>query len=561
VVPPGGRDVVNVVWVSYHRATVRARGYADQGLVEWLLADVTPDAVHTTSLGQIPNGQGAIVVVPARHHAADVDRLNADLARLPWTLVMLTGDEGAEFPWRDLRHPHLRLWIQTPDPTVHAGAGRFIGDGPSAWLPSLEAAPVPDKTTSWFFAGQVTHDSRKRCASVLKRRRRWQHDGDLVATEGFMQGLPPASYLAKMLQAKVAPAPSGPVTPDTFRLYEALEAGCVPIAEGLDYWRFLFGDVPFPVLTSWAYLGDAIDDALATWPTSANRCSAWWQGVLRGLRYGLIDDLHGLGVQVPSQPITVLVSTSPIRCHPSTEIIKATVDSVQAQLPNADVLVLIDGVHGEQEHLRSDYAEYVRRLLWLCRHHWTRTTPVLFDNHRHQAAMTREALDMVRTPLVLFVEHDAPIHGEIPWDRLAAVIRAGRANLVRLHHESSILPDHQHLMLDSQPQGDPPLIRTVQWSQRPHLASTDFYRWLIHSHFAPEARTMIEDVVYGALEHARNDPAVWERYRTWIYAPAGDMKRSWHLDGRGDDPKLPMHFAYPDEPPPGAPWPQVEASV
>ena len=28
------------------------------------------------------------------------------------------------------------------------------------------------------------------------------------------------------------PCPSGPATPDSFRLWEALEAGCVPIADG-----------------------------------------------------------------------------------------------------------------------------------------------------------------------------------------------------------------------------------------------------------------------------------------------------------------------------------------
>jgi hypothetical protein len=555
--------VVNVVWLSYHPETVRARGYADQGLVEWVIAEVIPDAAHRAAFEDVPDGHGAIVVVPARHHARDAARLTADLARLPWALVVLTGDEGAEFPWRELAHPNMRLWVQTPDPVLHAGAGRFLGDGPSAWLPSLAGSGVPAKTLPWCFAGQVTHDARWRCHEALRRQERKGGGGFFFQTDGFMRGLPPAEYLGRMLAAKVCPAPSGPCTPDTFRLYEALDAGAVPIADGREYWDFLFGDVPFPVVGDWLEAPGLIDLVLADWTAWANRCFAWWQGVLARLRWDLADNLEALSGSTDFMPIsipavTVLVPTSPIPTHPSTAAIEETLASVRAQLPGAEVLVMIDGVRPEQERMRPAYGEYVRRLLWLCRHHWHRTVPLLHEVHRHQAAMTRQALDLVRTPLVLFVEHDCPIHGEVPWAGLATAVDSGRANLVRLHHESEILPDHRHLMLDgAEPQGDPPMVRTFQWSQRPHLASTAFYRRVIEKHFASDARTMIEDVMHGVAEHW-GFAGEWERFKLHIYAPPGDMKRSWHLDARGDQPKYGMHFSYPDESPPGAPWPSEQ---
>lgn len=545
--------MVNVVWLSYH-PDIRARGYADQFLVEWAIEQVVSDAFHATTIGDVPDGAGAIVVVPARHHVRDVERLNAELARLPWALVVLCGDEDAEFPWQKIAHSNHRLWVQTPDPRVHAGAGRFFGDGPSAWLPSLRGAPVPDKTLPWFFAGQLTHDARWRCHAMLRRLQR-QVGGEIVGTQGFMQGLPGPEYLERMLRAKVVPAPGGPITPDTLRLFEALEVGAVPVADGDGYWRFLFGDVPFPVVADWLHADGAIAAVLADWLPLANRCFAWWQGVLRDLRVGLTNDLAELGAPVSPEAVTVLVPTSPIPAHPDTSIIETTLTSIRAQLPRADILVLIDGVRAEQEHLRAPYEEYVRRLLWVCRHHYRRVTPVLHESHCHQAAMTRRALDMVQTPLVLFVEHDCPVYEAIPWDGLADAVLSGRANVIRLLHESSILPEHRHLVLDEVPQGDPPLVRTTQWSQRPHLATTAYYRWLIAEHFADNARTMIEDVVHGIADHYGR-LGDWQRFGIAIFAPAGDMKRSWHLDGRGSEPKYGMHFAYPHEDsPPGAPWP------
>jgi hypothetical protein len=55
--------------------------------------------------------------------------------------------------------------------------------------------------------------------------------GTFIPTKGFTQGDPHDLYYRQMADAKVAPAPSGPETPDSFRLFEALESGCVPIAD------------------------------------------------------------------------------------------------------------------------------------------------------------------------------------------------------------------------------------------------------------------------------------------------------------------------------------------
>jgi hypothetical protein len=91
-------------------------------------------------------------------------------------------------------------------------------------------------------------------------------------------------------------------------------------------------------------------------------------------------------------------------------------------------------------------------------------------------------------------------------------------------------------------EGGTPMRKTMQWSQRPHLASTAFYRQMLDRYFHPDSLTMIEDVIHGAvIEDCRKDSIMgWYSWRLWIYHPEGNIKRSYHLDGRGDDPKYEM---------------------
>lgn len=565
--------MTRVVWLGDRRLCM------DQHLVDTLLSDPADDYRHEGLLrDEAPMGPGAVVVVPARYHTPA--EITERIAGLGWCVLVLTSDEESTFDHTAVEHPNMRTWVMTPRPGQHEPGPRYLGEGCHIDTSNVLATVDPDqRTTDVVFVGQVTHEHRHAMVRGLMATVAAQPDTtvDLVATDGFMQGEERHEYLRRLARARVALAPSGPATPDSFRLHEALEAGCVPIVEDTcpafgdrGYWSLVYPDgVPFPVVHDWHdELAKTVEHVLANWRPLATRCQAWWLQQKRRLRHQLAADVAALsGEDSRGSEITVLVPTSPTSRSwrdAWTDTLEV-IDSVRVRLPDADVIVMADGVRPEQEHLRERYDDYLAALVWSCAHELDNVTPLVFDHHGHQANTTRVALEHVHTPLVLFVEHDTPLVDHVPFDDLAAVVRSGFANLVRLHHETRVLDEHQHLMLDRTPRtlghmavDEPvPLLRTVQWSQRPHLAATGFYRSLIGTYFGTESRTMIEDVMHGVVQDAwnRHGVAGWEQFRLVMYAPPGSIQRSTHLDGRGDDPKFPMLYAYDGPTPEGAPQP------
>lgn len=571
-------EVIPVVWLSYQKPTIISRGYWDQGLLErvldrrlWRPVDAI-EYSHHDGFANLPiDADGAVVVLPAQHHVEYVGWLNDDLSCLKWVVLILTGDECSLFPWQSVVHPNMRLWIMTPRPQLHRSSGaRFIGEGWHEDTPDVLSTFTDEamiKPLDWFFAGQVTHSRREECVVGL----RGVGNGQLICTPGFTQGLDRHDYLRMMAQAKIVPCPSGPGTPDSFRLYEALEAGCVPLADAYTpdkwpgYWEGLLGDVPFPVVDDWSQASVVIRDTLADWPDNANRIGAWWQAHKRSYVYALDEDVRAMtdiqAEQSADDLITILMPTSPIPSHPKTGMIEETIDSIRQRLPHAEILLMVDGVRAEQADRRDAYSEYVRRLIWMSMHHWHNVLVLNFEEHLHQGLMTRRTLEQVRTPTILFVEHDTPLCGSIPFEDIARTVMSGDVYVVRLHHEANVLEPHEYLMLDrkSQDVHGVPMKRTVQWSQRPHVASSVFYKQMAERYFGLNSRTMIEDVMYGVVENHWREHSVagWEKFKLWMYTPEGDIKRSYHLDGRETDPKYDMKVQYDGETPELAPFPGV----
>lgn len=515
-----------------------------------------------------PHLQGAVVVLPGSYNADRVDEVNRFLARLPWVLLFVTSDEESLFPVERLRHPRLVLYVEPDMTRTYDPSVRFLGMQREADTLDVLAEFEPimaARSSDVFFAGQVTHARRERMREALGDCRRWGMRVETVYTDHFAGGIKRRDYLAQMAAAKLVPCPSGPAMVDSFRLWEALEAGAVPIADARredsveGYWQRAFGCPPFPVLDDWAQLPDLCERLLKDWQPLQADVQSWWQRWKLTLGADVDRLISELSDTAPAETladqITVIVPSSPIEEHPTLRHLDATLDSVQDRLPGCRVIVGFDGVRTEQERLRQRYYDYRQATLASFNVHRHDVYPLVLDEWSHQAGVTRTMLAHVRTPLVLFVEHDCPLVGDVPFDGLADVIRSGEANVVRLAHEADILEPHRHLFGERWDVRGQPLTPTWQWSQRPHLALTAFYRDVIRRYFGAGARTMVEDVMHGVVQQAQIDGA-WGMFRLFMFTPDGNIKRSTTTDGRGqNEPKYDMWIEYDGPTPEWAPAP------
>lgn len=566
--------MTDLLFLSY-KPDVPPDDYWDMGLLKALFSGDVWDAVGMDqlrirkSLQEV--SEGAVVVFPARSQVDCIDKLNADIKRLKWLVLILTGDEANEFPADKVKHPNMKLWIMSANPEKHVEGARKIGSGfpPQAlkYLPEMGTKALR-RPLDYFFAGQITHERRQMLATELDTLKEFQEhnglEGEYVFSAGFTQGMKHEDYYATLAAAKVAPCPSGPESPDSFRLYEALEAGCVPVVDAYspklrhdNYWTWFFDEEPpFPVYTDANQIRGYITDSAERYVPLGNRIFAWWQSKKRQMAYWLrndIKDLNGGIIELDGGNmrdwITVIMPSSPIPSHPSTDMIEQTIRDVRIQLPNSEILITVDGIRPEQESYRPAYEEYTRRLLWKANHEWHNVLPITFDEHHHQASMARKVLEQVKTPTILYVEHDTPLTPDRPfqWRELVQSVVDGTANVIRFSHESKILDEHRHLILSAAENHEGALLtKTQQWSQRPHLASTAFYRHMLDTYFHPESLTMIEDVMHSIVEQdmGAHGSQAWYNWRIWLYTPDtdpdGSILRSYNLDGRKDDTKYDM---------------------
>jgi hypothetical protein len=292
---------VDVYWLTYHD-NILGRGYWDQGLLE----DIFKAGNYKHHRGIDEPSSGGIVIINGRTHINDTDKINADIAKLKWVVFIITGDEEALFPWRSIKHPLMRVWVMLPRMNMHDDVSFHLPQGyrPET-VKTLKDIGYQEKTQDWFFAGQVTHERRFQCRDeiVFLQDSGKYPNGTIIQTCGFGQEkMPYKEYLENMARSKIVLCPSGPETPDSFRLYEALEAGCIPVVDQFStnnktagFWKYLFGaDIPFPILDYWDALPKIMPYLLRDYKELSNKCFAWWQSYKLNIKNKLEQDIREL---------------------------------------------------------------------------------------------------------------------------------------------------------------------------------------------------------------------------------------------------------------------------
>ena len=109
----------------------------------------------------------------------------------------------------------------------------------------------------------------------------------VMPSNGFASGYNVGLYSAIMEDSIFAPCPSGN-NPETIRLYDALELGCIPISLSHEFLLStdalaMIGSVPFPILSSWSELPQFLNEMKAKAISNPEEilalqqnCINWW---------------------------------------------------------------------------------------------------------------------------------------------------------------------------------------------------------------------------------------------------------------------------------------------
>jgi hypothetical protein len=285
--------------VCWH-AMEEGRGYFDSTAMLNSMLDLY-DCVHYGAWFSMPeNIEGAVVVVHGGRELGREAKLNEDIEKLKWVLLILLGDEENKFEIEKIEHPNKRIWIQEPVPGRHDFADRFMING---YGHDRERHIVNvKKDLDWFLGAQITHERRVACVDAL-RKINW--GGVIIETRGYYQGVQMSEYVRMLCRAKIVPCPSGPFSPDAARPWDALTCNSLPLLDDLSptrkapgFWRYVLGEHPLSIVQDWSELPTLIPKILDSWEELNAECHAWWDNYTHEFAAWLGNDLDKLDVKI-----------------------------------------------------------------------------------------------------------------------------------------------------------------------------------------------------------------------------------------------------------------------
>lgn len=271
---------MNVVWYKANR------GNWDCGLLLNVF-EKHPDKFTQHNTVESPSFDRAIVIITGR---PDVVPLRKYLETIGSGVVVLTSEEDAYFDWKAAIPQHLEIWTQYYSPSKEGIKTRLLLGAPNRLKDYKINLDLPKKYL-WSFVGQVQNPSRQACVEVLNG----LPDGFLHIADGFggLNGLNYQDYLDVCCESKFVICPAGSMCVDSFRLYEAMECGAIPITEAraprdkssFNYWDEVYPENRLSLVSSW---DDFKNYNLNSTPIPADVQNEWWLIYKRDLEQKLL---------------------------------------------------------------------------------------------------------------------------------------------------------------------------------------------------------------------------------------------------------------------------------
>lgn len=198
--------------------------------------------------------------------------------------VIQLSDEKCSYPtdyYDDAQFVFRNYWDQKFNSTAH------VFTFPNGYKSGFWAEFCDEIKTScqrkytWSFAGEL---KGKKSRTVMVSYMKNVPGHHIHTTQGFgstdPKSLNTAAYRNLLLDSIFIPCPAG-WSIETFRVWEALECGCIPIVEKFpfDYYGSFIPEHPFLAVDSWQEAVDIVNDLLAQpekLEALRQKCHMWW---------------------------------------------------------------------------------------------------------------------------------------------------------------------------------------------------------------------------------------------------------------------------------------------
>ena len=439
-----------------------------------------------------------------------------------------------------------------------------------------------NRTLSWSFMGNTRDKNRLDMCDNLQ----YIGKNEILKTLTYGSGYNVDDYFKILCSSMIAPCPSGHVSNDALRFFEAMEAGCLPIIEKKHFiseydtnnWYKLFDDpvLPFVMVDDWTDGKKQIEELLNDkflLMKKRNLSIAYWcihkyilsAKLLNQIKYiknlnilnnnDKIDDIYSCNYINRKQNlnintlVTIIITTSFLKTHPDTSLIIDVVDSIKkySELKYSNIIITCDGCKFDDQ--KNIYEEYKTNLIDLTLHNNNFKNILLIFNDENigQANCIKKAFKYVETEQILMVEHDCVLQPNLDLNGIINVIHKypNKYKHINLSHEKSIYDENGEKFsfancgTDIEYIDGVPLLKTLSWSMRPHFALTKYYKNFILNFFSDESYAYLENIIYPIeINRCILDSKNHDDFGTYVYCPSpGKMLGHIHYDKRGNVPK------------------------
>ncbi len=219
--------------------------------------------------------------------------------------------------------------------------------------------------------------------------------------------------------------------------------------------------------------------------------------------------------------LTVTLFTSPLPSHPGDWILENVYLSVRNQLPDCRIIILADGIDGEEPASYKDFKGRIKSRGY---------EVVEFSGWHNESLMFKHCLqEMITTPLILVGEGDWGMQNlPIEWEGLVAALMdpAIPYSYINIRQNDIDGWENGHFGATIRTHGI--TLLETNWFQTPmHLARCDWYRKIV------ENFTLPAQLECDQLAHALQDNNAVKDMTCYIpTVDPGHPKRLYHWDGK-----------------------------